>query len=119
MYVLTAFDASSTRGLLSVSAMWRPGLNLSSSETHPLDAYHSVGSDAGPMRGSDSGPRVGSDSPSLKEVPKKWTPGGLTVLGPKSYRPIKPDFTLPPEHSQVTTLPAIAYMAFAVRLNYP
>ncbi|XP_052235401.1 uncharacterized protein LOC127847484 isoform X19 [Dreissena polymorpha] len=77
------------------SAMWNPGLNLSTPEPHPLHAHHSVG--------SDSGSRVGSDGPSLKEVPQKWTPGGLTVLGPKGYRPIKPDFTRPPEHSQVSS----------------
>jgi hypothetical protein len=40
----------------------------------------------------------GNQSPSLKEIPQRWSPGGPSNTAHKGYRPIRTDFSRAPSN---------------------
>ena len=48
---------------------------------------------------------AGRESPSLKDVPGMWTPGGTPGSTKKEYKPVKPEaFKLPPEKKHIVCI---------------
>ncbi|XP_060598250.1 uncharacterized protein LOC132752021 isoform X18 [Ruditapes philippinarum] len=47
----------------------------------------------------------GNQSPSLKEIPQRWSPGGPSNTAHKGYRPIRTDFSRAPSNISAITAP--------------
>ncbi|XP_053392604.1 sorbin and SH3 domain-containing protein 1-like isoform X23 [Mercenaria mercenaria] len=71
------------------SGVWKPGVQPSPTAPDSTEKSH----------------REGKDSPSLKDIPQRWTPGGPASSSPKGYRPVKTDFSKAPSNKSAISAP--------------
>lgn len=67
--------------------MWKPGVQQSPQAPPSIEKSQTEG----------------NQSPSLKELPQKWSPGGPGNLAPKGYRPIRTDFSRAPSNKSAVS----------------